>query len=131
MHAWNSRLTRNCTSNLWIRDGNGAGVLLLPVPAVLDAMDLGVVGLHVGHVLPSRRPPEPLARGEHLLWKEVKCEGEMLALASFNSAIVRSPSYTQSGMPLKMRFSTPVSVTCCHRLVGLTLTYRLFFQTKA
>lgn len=54
MHACNSHVTSDWTSYLWIGDGNSAGVLVLPVPAVLDAMDLSVIGLDVSHVPPSR-----------------------------------------------------------------------------
>lgn len=61
---------------LRIGNGNSGGVLVLPKPGVLDVMDLGVIGLDVSHMLPSRWPPEPLARWEHLLWTEGKCEGK-------------------------------------------------------
>lgn len=39
---------------LWIGNGNSGGVLVLPKPGVLDVMDLGVIGLNVRHMLPSR-----------------------------------------------------------------------------
>lgn len=73
---WSWQSASGWTSYLWVGDGNSAGVLVLPVPAVLDVMDLSVIGLNVSHALPSRWPPEPLARWEHLLWKEVWCEGK-------------------------------------------------------
>lgn len=40
--------------HLWVRNGNDAGVLLVSVPRVLDLVDLRVIELSVGHVLPSR-----------------------------------------------------------------------------
>lgn len=62
-------------SYLRIGNGNSGGILVLPEPGVLNVLDLSVIGLNVSHALPSRWPPEPLARWEHLLWKEGKCEG--------------------------------------------------------
>lgn len=63
-------------SYLRIGNGNSGGILVLPEPGVLNVLDLTVIGLNVSHALPSRWPPEPLARWEHLLWKEGKCEGK-------------------------------------------------------
>lgn len=76
MHARHGQVTSDWMFYLRIGNGNSGGVLGLPKPGVLDVMDLGVIGLNVSHTLPSRWPPEPLARWEHLLWKEGKCEGK-------------------------------------------------------
>lgn len=76
MHACHGQATSDWMFYLRIGNGNSGGVLVLPEPGVFDVMDLSVVGLNVSHMLPSRWPPEPLARWEHLLWTEGKCEGK-------------------------------------------------------
>lgn len=40
-----------------------------------------------------------------------------------------SPSYTQSGTPLRIRFSSPLKVTCSGADPGLVFTYTLLPQT--
>lgn len=54
MHACHIQVTGDWMSYLRIGNGNSGGILVVPEPGVLDVMDLGVIGLNVGHVLPSR-----------------------------------------------------------------------------
>ena len=124
------------TSHLWIWDGNSGGVLVVSVPGVLYSVDLCVVKLHVRHVLPPRWPPQALAGWEHLLWKggdahrsPVYCLTSLHLLVHFQW--FHLPSYTQSGIPFRIWFSLPLTVTRWGAELGPLFMYTSLFQTKA
>lgn len=129
------RVAREWVTHLRIGNGNGAWVLLVAKPGVLYVVHLGVVRLNVGEVLPTGRPPEALTRREHLLWKRERAMTLGRIREAFDCRAIdqrdpsSSPSYTQSGIPLKISLSRPFTVTCCGGDVGLVLIYTLFFQT--
>lgn len=59
----------------------------------------------------------------------VRCKWGLIVHNSRVHIMCHLPSYTQSGIPLKIRFSSPLKVICCGGDSGLVFMYTLFSQT--